>query len=146
MKIYFETYGCAANQADEIVMQSLLKDNYEFTENVEDADITIMLTCGVKGSTENKILARLEQLKDKKVIIAGCLTKIITKKLEKTFPTFSLIGPDQINDIENIVKKVVDGEKVVKLDSKKEIKCIIPDIVHETQPIAIATGCLNACA
>ncbi len=150
MKLYFETYGCAANQADELVMRSILKQDLEFSEKIENSDILIILTCGVKGSTENKILARIQEIKNKfpkkKVIIAGCLTKILSTKLQKMFPYYSLIGPDQINDILEIVKKVANEEKVIELKSKKKLKCVLPKVVKEVQPIVIASGCLNACA
>jgi threonylcarbamoyladenosine tRNA methylthiotransferase CDKAL1 len=150
MKVYFETYGCTANQADELVMRSLLKNDFEFTEKIENADIIIMLTCGVKGSTENKILARIETIKNKfpkkKVILAGCLTKIIPKKLQKMFPDYSMIGPDEVSEILEIAKKVANGEKVIKLDSKRTLRCILPTVVKEVQPIVISSGCLNACS
>ncbi|MCD6547238.1 MAG: tRNA (N(6)-L-threonylcarbamoyladenosine(37)-C(2))-methylthiotransferase [Nanoarchaeota archaeon] len=157
MKIYFETYGCAANQADELVMRSILKNDFEFTKNIEDSHIIIMLTCGVKGSTENKIIQRIKHIRktypNKKVILAGCLTKIIPKKLQKMFPDYSLIGPDQVSDILKIVKKVAKGERVIDIRtyssdtslSSKRV-CIVPTVVKEAQPIAIASGCLNACA
>ncbi len=149
MKIYFETYGCAANQADELTMRSILKDDFEFAEKIENADMVIMLTCGVKGSTENKILARIEKISkkfpEKKVILAGCLTKIIPKKLQKMFPKYSLIGPDEVEDIFEIVKKVAKGERIIQLNLKSKMRCIIPAVVKEIQPIAISSGCLNAC-
>ena len=149
MKIYFETYGCTANQADELTMRSLLKDEFQFSNSLNDADVAIVLTCGVKGSTENKIIARVEKISEmypsKKVILAGCLTKIIPKKLQKMFPDYSLIGPDQVTDILEITRKVVEGERVVRLNLKSKMRCIIPNIVNEIQPIAIASGCLNAC-
>jgi len=150
MKIYFETYGCTANQADELIMRSLLKDDFKFTEDIEKAEIIIMLTCGVKGSTENKILSRIERINEmfpkKKVILAGCLTRIIPKKLQKMFPRYSLIGPDEVSDILRIVKKVAKEEKVIELKSKSKLRCILPSVIKEIQPIVISSGCLNACS
>ncbi len=150
MKIYFETYGCAANQADELVMRSILKDEFEFSNKIENANLVIMLTCGVKGSTENKILSRIELIQknfpEKKVILAGCLTKIIPKKLQKMFPNYSMIGPDEVRDILDIVRRTLNGEKVVELKSKRIMRCIIPTVVKDVQPIVISSGCLNACA
>lgn len=148
MKIYFETYGCAANQADELVMRTLLKDEFEFTKKIEEADLIIILTCGVKGPTENKILMRIKNILSKfptkKIILGGCLTKIITKKLMKMFPKCSLIGPDQVTKIYGIVKKVINGEKVIELKAEKS-KSIIPKVINKVQPIAVASGCLDAC-
>ena len=118
MKIYIETYGCAANQYD----SDLIREKYsgEFVDNAKEADLIIVNTCGVKSSTENKILARLERLKGKKVIIAGCLPKMIRAKLKRMFPDFELMDS-------------------VKLEPK------ILNFVKEVQPIVVSRGCLGAC-
>jgi MiaB-like tRNA modifying enzyme len=144
MKIYIETYGCAANQADSATMIHLLKD-FEFVEDFNDADVIIINTCGVKGSTENKILARLEDFGERNVIVAGCLPKIIEKTLRTKFPKYSLIGPDQVLEIENVVKCVAEGERVIELHSK-HTKLVAVDNVGEVQPILISQGCLGNCA
>lgn len=148
MKIYFETYGCTANKADELTMRTLLKNEFDLVEDTNNSDIIIILTCGVKGSTQNKIMHRLEFFKkefpNKKVLIAGCLPKIITKKLETSFPNFSMIGPYQIDKIINVVKKILKNERIVEIDFKK-VKCVIPKVFKKEQPIAIASGCLNKC-
>jgi MiaB-like tRNA modifying enzyme len=143
MKIYFETYGCAANKADEAVMRTLLK-GHVFVDNSDDADLAIVLSCGVKGSTEHRIMARLWNLKGKKVLVGGCLTKIV-KNLGTKFPAFSLIGPDEVPDIAGIVAKIEAGEKIVELGSKK-CSHVVADILDETQAITICTGCLGKCS
>ncbi len=149
MKIYFKTYGCTANKADELTMRTLLKDEFDFVKNVKNSDMIIILTCGVKGSTQNKIMHRLkifkEEFSDKKVLIAGCLPRIITKKLEDDFPNFSMIGAYQIDKISDIVKKILKNERIVEINFKK-LKCVIPEIIKKEQPIVIASGCLNKCA
>lgn len=149
MKIYIETYGCAANQADELTIIGMLNDDFDITEKIDESDIIIVITCGVKSSTENKIVTRLKEIREtfpgKKVIIAGCLPKIITKSLEQQFPSYSLAGPHHIDDMLDIVKRVASGERVVEL-SEEKLTCTVPKVVKEVQPIIIATGCLNACA
>ena len=145
MKIYIETYGCAANQADSDEMATLLSEKHEIVDSDEKADLIILNSCGVKGSTENKILARLDNLKGKKVIIAGCLPKIIKNKLKRMFPKFSLIGPDEIMDIERIVNEVSKGKRVIELEEKSY--CLVPfSEVKEAQPIVICKGCAGNCA
>jgi len=147
MKIYIETYGCAANHADSDQMKTLLAiAGYKIVDSEKNADIIILNSCGVKGPTENKIIFRLEELKKKKknVIIAGCLTKIRTKLLKERFPDFSLMGPDQISEITEIVKEVLDGKRVIKLEEKNY--CPIPfKNVKKAQPVVIQKGCLYSC-
>jgi len=143
MKIYIETYGCAANQADSDMMKELLKE-HEFVSE-QKADVIIVNTCGVKGSTENKIVDRLKKLKGKKVVVAGCLPKIIEKKLRKEFPGFSFIGPDQVTDIEEIIVDVNKGKQIIRLSGKPgQLVCLHNP--KKIQPIMICKGCLGACA
>lgn len=143
MKLYIETYGCAANQADSDAMRELLKKHRFVSE--KDADVIIVNTCGVKGSTENKIFERLKKLRGKKVIVAGCLTKIIETKLKREFPEFSLIGPSQVSNIGRIVAQVAKGKRLVKLSGVPG-KLVCLSRPKRIQPIIIGTGCLGFCA
>lgn len=145
MKIYIEVYGCAANQADKNVVKTILKKE-EFVGSAEEADLVIVFSCGVKGSTENKILDRLELLRGKKVIVGGCLPKILDAKMMRQFPEFSLIGPDQIGDISDIVNRTMSGEAVVELSEKKCATDIVTDVKEDVQAISICSGCLGNCA
>ena len=144
MKIYIETYGCAANKADENIVRTILKDD-SFVKSPKSADLIIILSCGVKGSTENKILNRLEELRDKKLIVGGCLPKILGKKIRERFPNFSMVGPDQIADIQNIIGRVMTNEIVIEL-SEKVCPHIVADVKDIIQAIAICSGCLGDCA
>jgi threonylcarbamoyladenosine tRNA methylthiotransferase CDKAL1 len=144
MKIYVETYGCAANKADENIIKTILKKE-NFVDHAYRADMIILLSCGVKGSTENKIMDRIKEMHDVKVIIGGCLPKMLEEKMRKTFPKYSLIGPDQIADIASIFERVKSGEVVVEL-SEKKCKHVSADVKAETQAISICSGCLGNCA
>jgi len=144
MKIYIKVFGCTANKADAEVMKELLKKEHQLVNSEKEAQLLIVLTCGVKGSTENKILNYLSKIKNSKVIIAGCLTKIISKTLEKSFPNFSLIGPDQVGDILKIVNEIREGKRVIEL-SEKKCPFITYNSKEKIQPILVAQGCLGNC-
>lgn len=144
MKIYFKIYGCAANKADAGVMRTLLKE-HKIVDSADNAELVIVLSCGVKGSTENKVLTWIKGLKGKKVLVGGCLPKIIGKKMQRIFSEFSFIGPDQIADIAGIVAQIESGEQVVETSSKK-CAHVVADVAGDTQAIVICTGCLGKCA
>lgn len=78
MRYYIETYGCAANEFDSLVISNFLENSGWQKSNLEDSDLIILNTCGVKKPTEDKILFRLKEFNNmkKKVIVAGCLTRI----------------------------------------------------------------------
>ncbi len=142
-KFNIVTFGCAANQADSEVMRTLLSRKYE-ESNLEEADIVIVNTCGVKGPTENKIVDFIRRLKNEKVIIAGCLPKINKPRLEKEFPNYSMMGPDQVLDVVNIFERVLNGERVVEL-SAKYCERLILTRSKNIDIIPISQGCLGAC-
>ena len=114
MKFYIETYGCSANFADSERMVSLLEDRGHELVNEKDAEVIIVNTCGVKDPTENKILKRLSELKNKKVVVTGCLP-LIRRDLVKRFPNFSFLSPDkEYRIVKAIDKKIVDLELLEK--------------------------------
>ena len=48
-KLYLESYGCQMNFSDsEIVASILVKDGYETTTNVEEADLVLLNTCSIR--------------------------------------------------------------------------------------------------
>ncbi|MGC8568641.1 MAG: tRNA (N(6)-L-threonylcarbamoyladenosine(37)-C(2))-methylthiotransferase [Nitrososphaeria archaeon] len=85
MRYYIETYGCAANQFDSLLIAQALDENGWTESDLNSADLVILNTCGVKKPTEDKILFRLNELNrmGKNVMVAGCLTRIDPEALQK---------------------------------------------------------------
>lgn len=83
MRYYIETYGCAANRADELVIKEVMRRNGWVETNIEKADVLIVNTCGVKKPTEDRMLSRLSKLSSmgKPIVVAGCLPKINPNRL-----------------------------------------------------------------
>ena len=55
MRIYIESLGCAKNQVDsEILLSYAIESGYEITENVEDADVIVVNTCGFIESAKKE--------------------------------------------------------------------------------------------
>ncbi len=141
MKFYIETYGCSANFAESEMMVSLLLDaGHEMTSEA-DADVIILNTCGVKDPTEQKILYRMEQLKDRKVIVTGCLP-LIRRDLPEKYPQFSFLSPDkEFRIVEAMEHHIVDLEKLER-----------PKFIHKhfrfnplIEIIPISQGCTGNC-
>lgn len=139
MPIYVETYGCTMNKADSEVIKALLKD--QITKDINEADIVIINSCGVKGPTEHKIRKRIREIQalGKSLIVAGCLPKI--SDLDT-----NVIGTN-VYDIVEAVHKVTQGERVSIIKEEKENKLCYPRIGDSvTAIIPIAEGCLGACS
>lgn len=141
MKVYFETYGCTLNQSDTEVMKSITK--YQVIDNEGEADVIVINTCGVKGSTEAKILSRLEELRaqGRKVVLAGCLTS--NQKILKRYGSVA-ISPSSINLIDEAIDASIAGESkyINTLSRRGNIpKRFNPPIAR----IPIQQGCLSSC-
>ena len=63
-KFYIETYGCQMNVADSEVVAAIMQTtDAELTERWEDADIILLNTCSIRDNAEQKVGARLRELK-----------------------------------------------------------------------------------
>ena len=138
MSIYLETYGCTMNKADSEIIKALLQG--QVTDNLDEADIVIINSCGVKGPTEHKIKKRIKEIQDlgKPILVAGCLPKITELKT-------NVVGTN-VYDVVDAVKKVRQGQKVHIIKEEKENKLMYPrsgDSVNAIIPIS--EGCLGSC-
>ncbi len=140
MKFYIETYGCTANFGDsEMMVDELLNHGYEMT-NEKDADVIIVNTCGVKLTTERKIIKRLKEISNRKVIVTGCLP-LIRRDLVDMFPNFSFLSPDaEYRIVEAMNEKIVDLS-TRRIRCKKKSFRFNPII----EIVPISYGCTGFC-
>ena len=145
VKVYIKFYGCQANLDDGSIIRGILaKNNYEFTNNVKEADISIIGTCVVKPTTANKIINQLKTVYslNKKLIIAGCMPESETKLCKKLFPKASLINTYNITNILDSINKSVNY-----LGKRKELKLGLPkSIEKDAVTIQIGSGCNSNCS
>ncbi len=143
MNIYVETYGCTANKSDERLLMGLLKhDHHEIVGNIEDADVLVLLTCTVIGTTEQRMLSRLKvfQKTHKKIVVTGCMPTVQADLIKSVAPNAFLLPPQYIQYISNIIQ----GNKPSFLETKKTM---LPKYFNTViAPIAIAEGCLLSCS
>ena len=150
-KIYLKSYGCSANTADaEIARGTLAEYGYSLVENPKDADLNIIVTCVVKTPTEQKVSKELRELEasGKPLIVAGCMPKSMTKQVEKLVPTASLIGPDDIERIGEVVNHAINGERVSYLNGEPTDRTCLPRIRENNlvHIMPISSGCLGNCS
>ncbi len=148
MNIYVETYGCTANKADEALLLGLLhQENHAIVQNIEQADVLILLTCTVIGTTEQRMLSRLRvfQKTQKTVVVTGCMASVQSDLITSLIPSAILLPPQQIEQINDIIKyDIIKGEKNVAHNADRTIP---PKYFTEiTAPIAIAKGCTQSCS
>jgi len=141
MKIYLETYGCTANKSDEsLILGILKKDNHEIVKNIYDADVLVLLTCTVIGTTEQRMLSRLKIFKktNKKIVVAGCMPSVQPDLVKSVVPDALLLTPQNVHHINYLIA----GKEPV-LTQKIQTQKYFTDVIAT---ISIAEGCLLSCS
>jgi tRNA-2-methylthio-N6-dimethylallyladenosine synthase len=159
-KLYLESYGCQMNFADsEVVASILVKDGYETTRNVDEADVVFINTCSIRENAEAKVRKRLTEFKSKKVTnpnlvigILGCMAERLKKDLLEEEKLVDLIaGPDSYRDLPNLIEEVGTGQKAVNvLLSREETYADITPVRLDqggvSAFVSITRGCDNMCS
>ena len=105
------------NVADSEVVAAILETtDAEITDRWEDADIILLNTCSIRDNAEQKVGARLRELKahlksrkskveSQKTIIGviGCMAERMGQELIDTFGVDFVAGPDAYLDIPNLL-------------------------------------------
>lgn len=148
LKVAIETYGCTTNQADSDIMRGLISRHFEVS-SVENADVVVLNSCGVIDFTERKIIRRMIELKNKgkKVVLAGCLTRISRDALGLAD---SAISPDNLDRVVDAVLSAFNGRKLYtdrRFIDKAELsslKCRLRN--NAIAIVSISEGCLGSCS
>jgi threonylcarbamoyladenosine tRNA methylthiotransferase CDKAL1 len=149
--IYFETYGCSANQNNTEIMKGILdKNNFEFSIKPEKSDFIIINTCVVKEPTEKKIERRISDLSrlKKPIIVTGCMVEVRREKLLDNENVYVLANTN-IKFVSKFIQQILNKNKKREFRTKKkEIK--INYSKENKNPMIgitqISEGCLGECS
>ncbi len=171
-KYYIKTFGCQMNHSDsERIAGFLSSQKFRETENINEADLVIFNTCGVRQMAEDRIYGQIHNLRIKsqelgiknqesriKIILTGCLAnrpdvqRRLKGKVDLFFP---------INEFEKFEKFIIASPRLVRLRQKKlkaypkliiprnnaSYFSITPQYKNKFQAgVPIMTGCNNFCA
>ncbi len=74
MKVYIESYGCTANQADAAaIREAIAAAGGTVVDSPAEADTVVVNTCAVTHYTSNAMLRAIARHKGRRVIAAGCM-------------------------------------------------------------------------
>jgi len=149
-RVYVRSFGCPTNLADgEFMVGCLSQAGYEVVERVEDADVLIYNTCGVKTPTENRMVEILRRTpKGKRLIVTGCLPLINFERIKAEVKFDGVLGPAPGSKIVEAVHTVSCGEGVVALEKNSKPSLSLPRIpINRVVGIVpISYGCLGSCS
>jgi len=150
-RVFVEVFGCSANVADaEIISGLLIEEGHVLVDSPANSELTVVLTCTVKTPTEIKMVKRIKQLSrfNASLVVAGCMPKAERRIVKKAAPKASLMGPNDILTISEIVEKTVQGEQLERLQDEPADRTGLPRV--RKNPIIhiapIASGCLGNCS
>jgi len=147
-KIFVESYGCSASFADgEMISGLILNGGHTLVEDSEDSDLNIVVTCSVKDATANKMIHRIKSLKEKPLVVAGCLPKAEKSTVEKFTENASLLGPNSLGKTLQIIDSTLNGQKLIALDDTDLSKVGLPKVRLNPYVgiVEIASGCMSEC-
>jgi MiaB-like tRNA modifying enzyme len=153
MRVYCETFGCTMNLGDtELILGHLKEAGHEPVNNLNEAEIIVVNTCGVKGPTQRKVLRRLKELSKmngKKIIVAGCLPLIDLPSIERAGDFAGIITCHSINLISKVVDQICMGKRDVRAIERKPLdKPCMPKfrLGKVSAIISVSEGCVSNCS
>ena len=149
MKLHLISLGCVKNLIDSEVMLGKLK-NYEITQNVEEADLIIINTCGfIESAKEESVTTILEadevRKEDSILVVAGCLSERYKNELQEQIPEVDIwTGVGDYDKIDSIIKnkKSQFSDKVYLIHNEERI--ITNSNYHSY--IKLSEGCNQKCS
>ncbi len=138
MNIFIKTYGCALNQHDSQVLSGVLKSKGYFLTNLERAKIVIVMSCGVKSKTEQKIISFIKSLKGKKIFVGGCLPRMLNlRKFAKVNAIFDT------NNVLKVIELIEKQKDIFSIEKENRLNRPILRADKDIAIIPIAQGCLG---
>ena len=157
-KVYIETYGCQMNEYDSEIVKTILKKNdYEFVNDPEKAQVLFLNTCSVRENAHQKVRQRINVLKKLKksnrdiiIGILGCMAQNLRDELLVDKVGVDIIaGPDSYKKLPALLAHVVQsGEKEyeLSLSEYETYSDIFPTREGGVNAwIAVMRGCDNFC-
>ena len=158
---YVHTFGCQGNVADSERLKGLLeKMGFGFTEEPENADISLFNTCAVREHAEDRLFGNVGALKkikeknpDFKIILCGCMMQQerIAEKIQKSYPFVDIVfGTHAAHKFPELLYRALStGKRVFDIENSDGV--IAEDLpLHRDSTfkawLPIMYGCNNFCS
>ena len=160
MKVYIETYGCRMNICDsEVLMGILTPHGYQYTFQVEKADVVVLNCCSVREIGHTKIYRRIEELekvlsKDVVLCLAGCMSTQLDCSRSWPLPRVQIIiAPTAYKELPQAICRIKNGEEQHLYIDGKHPEEVYDDILpvrfledRITAAVTIMKGCDQYCS
>ncbi|XP_067616745.1 CDK5RAP1-like protein [Eurosta solidaginis] len=163
-KVFFEIYGCQMNTNDTEVVWAILQQNgYQRCQDVQKADVIMLITCAIRDGAEQKIWNRLKHLhamKDRRsakrgplqITVLGCMAERLKERLlERERCVDVIAGPDSYKDLPRLLavsRHYQQSAINVLLSLDETYADVMPVRLNAESPtsfVSIMRGCDNMC-
>lgn len=148
MKLGMISLGCAKNLIDtELFLGVAKKYDLEITNNINDADIIVINTCGFIESAKKEAIDTIldaTMINKKKTVIAmGCLVERYLNDLKESIPEVDFYFPiKDYDNIDNLFNKILNKDASHKMDYENRVITTLPHSAY----LRISEGCDNRCS
>ena len=158
MNIGLVTLGCTKNQVDsEMILGEFKSQGFNIVNQVEDADIIVVNTCGFIQSAKEEAIDTILEMADykeigkcKALIVTGCLAKRYKSQIIESMPEVDLvIGVDEYENISEILSNFFNQKKLLNQYKFTQKLDFNNRVISSTYPLAyirISDGCDNRCS
>lgn len=147
------------NVADSEVVAAILKqEGFEYTKDIQSADVILLNTCSIREHAENKIIQRLNELKKLRIKkehllvgVIGCMAERLQDRIfEKKGLVDIVAGPDSYRSLPQLVEEASAHRKAINAElslteTYSEIYPYRYDDNGISAFVAIMRGCNNFC-
>lgn len=149
------TLGCAKNEVDSEEIAGVLRAQGHTIDGREDAQVTIINTCGFLESAKQESIAAIRKAVAEKgggrVIVAGCLAQRLGTELQRLAPgADAYVGVGQMGRFDEIVRQVFAREEaLVDVEPPHHRWADVPTRARTGRPwsayLKVSEGCDHRC-
>ena len=151
-KFYIETLGCAMNVRDSehIIAELSLKEGYEQTKNLEEADLILINTCSVREKPVHKLFSEIGTFNKRKksgakIGVCGCTASHLGKEIIKKAPFVNFVlGARNVSKITDVLKRDKAVEVEIDYDESRYVFGEFRSSLYKAY-VNISIGCDKQC-
>lgn len=158
--VFLKTYGCQMNLYDgELVAGLLEREGFAMTSHLEEAEVILVNTCGVRDHAERRVLGRLRSFSSIKrrrpellIGVLGCMAQRMGEELKRQVPSVDfVIGPDAYRLLPGLLKNRQNGTQADQVWLQEYSDETYGDVSPRRREgvnafVAIMRGCDNFCS
>jgi len=167
-RFFLEVYGCQMNRHEAGIVRRILSSaGYSETNDENEAEVLLMLTCSVRDHAEQRALGRLGDFRGLKerspgrvVAVLGCVSQNLKSELSSDHGADLVIGPDGYRRLPEMLTSVLlsqpktqdpkpkVGSPVFSLDQSAECYDGIMPVPESPAcgSVTVMRGCDNYCS